>query len=103
VDVLPCDITTLPHVLGSDLVEHLAAYAEGPDGSGGWDPFAEAARLVDADTWYTTSLDARPDCSTTRWIPPAGVGLATVIVVSQGAETTVLIRHDSGSRPPRGR
>ena len=101
VDVLPCDITTLPHILGSDLIEYLTACAENVQGTAEWDPFTEAARIVDPSTWYTMSLDARPGCSTTRWLPPPGSGLATVIALSQAAETTVLIRHDSRSRSPR--
>ena len=93
-DVLPCDITTLPHVLGSDLVEHLfATSADGDAEPGGWDPFAEAARTIDPGVWYTTSFDATPEQSVTRWIPPEGSGLATVAVCAQPAGSTVVITH----------
>jgi hypothetical protein len=94
VEVLPRDITTLPHVLGCDLVEHLAAAAGGSSGEGdAWDPFAEAAQLIDRAAWYMTSFDATPTYSVTRWVPPEGSGLATVSVCSQPVGTTVVITY----------
>ena len=94
VDVLPRDITTLPHVLGSDLIEYLTTASVGAPGRPhDWDAFAEAADVVNPDEWYTTSFDATPDRSITRWLPPVGSGLATVAVYSQASETTVLIRY----------
>jgi hypothetical protein len=102
VDVLPRDITTLPHVLGSDLIEYLATASAGTWGRPGlWDPFKEAAHVIDAGLWYRTSFDATPDRSVTRWLPPDGSGLATVAVYSQGSETAVLIRHESPERSNR--
>jgi hypothetical protein len=107
VDVLPRDITTLPHVLGSDLIEYLAtaSLATASAATGGrpdvWDPFKEAAHVIDAGLWYRTSFDATPDRSVTRWLPPDGSGLATVAVYSQGSETAVLIRHTSPERSNR--
>ena len=101
VDVLPRDITTLPHVLGCDVIEYLAtaSVATASAATWGrpdiWDPFKEAAHVIDADLWYRTSFDATPDRSVTRWLPPDGSGLATVAVYSQGSETAVLIRHES--------
>ena len=96
VDVLPRDITVLPHVLGSDLIDYLtatsAATARTP---GDWDPFAEAADVIDPRRWYVTSFDATPERSITRWLPPSGSGLPTVLVCSQASDTTVLIRYDS--------
>lgn len=95
-DVLPRDIITLPHVLGSDLIDYLTtAYPGSSGGPDDWDPFAEAAEEIEPSLWYTTSFDATPEQSVTRWIPPAGSGLATVAVCSQAAETVVLIRYDS--------
>jgi hypothetical protein len=103
VDVLPCDITTLPHVLGSDLIEHLVTASMGTPGRPDlWDPFIEAADVIDPSQWYATSFDATPDRSVTRWLPPNGSGLATVAVYSQGSETAVLIRHGSSRRSNRG-
>jgi hypothetical protein len=97
VDVLPRDIITLPHVLGSDLIEYLVATSARSSGKrGAWDPFTEAADVIDPSQWYTTSFDATPDRSVTNWLPPAGSGLATVAVYSQAGTTTVLIRYVHG-------
>jgi len=107
VDVLPRDITPLPHVLGCDVIEYLAtaSVATASAATWGrpdiWDPFKEAAHVIDADLWYRTSFDATPDRSVTRWLPPDGSGLATVAVYSQGSETAVLIRHESPERSNR--
>ena len=93
-EVLPGDITTLPHVLGRDLVEYLTTSAGGmSDEPDGWDPFAEAAQMIDPDAWYTTSFDATPSYSVTRWAPPDGSRLATISVCSQAAGTTVAITY----------
>ena len=95
-DVLPRDITVLPQVLGSDLIEYLTTTGAGTSGRpDDWDPFAEAADVIDPRLWYTTSFDATPEQSITRWLPPNGSGSPTVIVCSQASETTVLIRYDS--------
>ena len=95
-DVLPRDITVLPHVLGSDLIEYLTATSAATVGTpGDWDPFAEAAEVIDPYLWYVTSLDATPERSITRWLPPSGSGLPTVLVCSQASDTSVLIRYDS--------
>jgi hypothetical protein len=104
VDVLPRDITTLPPVLGSDLIEYLVTASRGNRGSSDvWDPFVEAAHVIDPDLWYKTSFDATPDRSVTRWLPPDGSGLATVAVYAQGSETAVLIRYESPERSNRRR
>ena len=96
-DVLPRDITTLPHVLGSDLIEYLVTASAGSAGKReDWDPFAEAADVIDPSQWYTTSFDAAPGRSVTRWLPPDGSGLATVAVYSQAGATTVLIWYVHG-------
>jgi predicted dehydrogenase len=104
VDVLPHDITMLPHVLGSDLIEYLATASAGtrsrPDV---WDPFVEAAHVVDPGRWYRTSFDAAPERSVTRWLPPDESGLATVAISLQGSETAVLIRYESPERSNRRR
>jgi hypothetical protein len=103
-EVLPRDITMPPHVLGCDLVEYLAAAACKFPGEGdGWDPFAEAARLVDPDAWYTTSFDATPTYSVTRWIPREGSGLATVSICAQAAGATVVISYGRLRSSPRRR
>ena len=93
-DVLPRDITTLPHVLGCDLVEHLTtASGDSPGEDDEFDPFAEAVQLIDPSAWYTTSFDATPTYSVTRWVPPEGSGLATISVCAQAAGTTVVITY----------
>src|SRR3954454_21649764 len=75
VDVLPRDITTLPHVLGSDLIEYLATASAGTPGRRDlWDPFTEAAEVIDPGLWYTTSFEATPEWSVMRWLPPDGSG-----------------------------
>ena len=103
VDVLPRDITRLPHVLGRDLIEYLATASMGTRGRPDvWNPFVEAAHVIDPGVWYRTSFDATPERSVTRWLPPDGSGLATVAVYSQGHETAVLIRHGSPGRSNRG-
>ena len=95
-DVLPRDITVLPHVLGSDLIEYLTATSAATEATpGDWDPFAEAADVIDPRLWYVTSLDATPERSITRWLPPSGSGLPTVLVCAQASDRTVLIRYDS--------
>jgi hypothetical protein len=102
VDVLPRDITTLPRVLGSDLSEYLVTASTGSSGKReGWDPFTEAADVIDPSQWYTTSFDATPHRSVTRWLPPDGSGLAMIAVYSQAAETTVLIRYTHGAPSTR--
>ena len=58
-DVLPRDITVLPHVLGSDLIEYLTATSAATVITpGDWDPFAEAAGVIDPHLWYVTSRDS---------------------------------------------
>jgi hypothetical protein len=104
VDVLPHEFTTLPHILGSDLIEYLTTASAGtrsrPDV---WDPYVEAAHVVDPGRWYRTSFDAAPERSVTRWLPPDESGLATVAIYSQGSETAVLIRYESPERSNRPR
>jgi len=96
VDVLPCDITTRPHVFGGDLVDYLTTMTCGAPG--GWDPFTEVARVIDPLLWYSTSLDATPGRSVTRWIPPEGSGRPTVAVCVQGDERTALIEYGRRAR-----
>ena len=104
VDVLPSDITTLPHVLGSDLIEYLtSASTEARGRPGVWDAFIEAAHVIEPCLWYRTSFDATPERSVTRWLPPEGSGLAAVAVYSHGTETAVLIRYESPERSNRSR
>ena len=99
----PYDVATPPCVLGSDLIEYLALASMGTPGRPDlWDPFTEAAHVIDPHLWYTTSFDATTERSVTRWVPPNGSGLATVAVYSQGSETAVLIRHGSPGRSNRG-
>ena len=98
VDVLPCDVITLPRVLGSDLIEYLTSTAAAAPrhGPGTWDPFTEAAEVVDPEVWYTTMFDATPRQSLTRWLPPPESGLPGVSVHSLPSGPTVLITYGRG-------
>jgi hypothetical protein len=91
----PYDVATPPCVLGSDLIDYMTTLAEL---CGEFDAFqwTRSAQVIDPTQLYTTSLEATPDRSVIRWIPPAGSGLATVIFLSQAAETTVVIRYAHG-------
>jgi hypothetical protein len=91
----PYDVATSPCVLGSDLIDYMTTLAEL---CGEFDAFqwTRSAQVIDPTQLYTTSLEATPDRSVIRWIPPAGSGLATVIFLSQAAETTVVIRYAHG-------
>ena len=97
----PFDVATPPCVLGSDLIDYMTTLAElcGESDAFQW---TRSAQVIDPTQSYTTSLEATPDRSVIRWIPPAGSGLATVIFLSQAAETTVLIRYAHGGPSTRG-
>lgn len=86
----PCDVATPPCVSGSDLIDYMTTLAElcGESDAIQW---TRPVEVIDPRQSYRTSLEATPDRSIIRWIPPAGSGLATVIFLSQAAETTVLI------------
>jgi hypothetical protein len=87
----PYDVATPPCVLGSDLIDYMTTLAElCSESAFQW---TRSAQVIDPTQLYTTSLEATPDRSVIRWIPPAGSGLATVIFLSQAAKTTVLIRY----------
>jgi hypothetical protein len=88
----PYDVATPPCVLGSDLIDYMATLAGLCSESDAFQ-WTRSAQVIDPTQLYTTSLEATPDRSVIRWIPPAGSGLATVIFLSQPAETTVLIRY----------
>jgi hypothetical protein len=96
----PYDVATPPCVWGSDLIDYMTTLAElsGEPGAIQW---TRSAQVIDPTQSYTTSLEATPDRSVLRWIPPAGSGLATVIFRSQAAETTVLIRYAHGGPSTR--
>jgi hypothetical protein len=96
----PYDVATPPCVLGSDLIDYMTTLAElcGESDAIQW---TRSAQVIDPTQSYTTSLEATPDRSIIRWIPPAGSGLATVIFLSQAAETTVLIQYAHGGPSTR--
>jgi hypothetical protein len=100
VDFEPYDVATPPCVVGSDLIDYMTTLAEfcGESDAFQW---TRSAQAIDPTQLYTTSLEATPDRSVIRWIPPAGSGLATVIFLSQAAETTVLIRYAHGGPSTR--
>jgi hypothetical protein len=89
VDIEPCDISAPPRVSGSDLIDYLMSRADLSD------PFrwGRSAEVIDPARTYTMSLQADPNGSVTRWTPPEGSGLPTVLLLSQASETTLLIRH----------
>jgi hypothetical protein len=96
----PDDVAIPPCVLGSDLIDYVTTFAElhGESDAIQW---TRSAEVIDPTQSYTTSLEATPDRSAISWIPPAGSGLATVIFLTQAAETTVLIRYAHGGPSTR--
>ena len=96
----PDDVATPPCVLGSDLIDYITTFAElrGESDAIQW---TRSAQVIDPTQSYTASLDATPDRSVIRWIPPAGSRLATVTFLSQAADTTVLIRYAPGGASTR--
>ena len=99
-DFEPYDVTTPLCVLGSDLIDYMTTLAElcGESDAIQW---TRSVQVIDPTQSYTTSLEATPDRSVLRWIPPTGSGLATVIFLAQAAETTVLIRYTHGGPSTR--
>ena len=102
-DFWPRDVITPPRVPGVDLIDYLITHAELSKAPGEAFQWTRAAEVIDPAVRYTTSLDAKPDRSVTRWTPPEESGLATVILFSQGAETAVLIRHSYSGPASRSR
>ena len=100
-DFHPRDVITPPRILGSDLIEYLISHAEVAEDPGEAFQWTRAAEVVDPAECYNASLNAKPDRSITRWMPPDQSRLAIVSVFSQGPETVVLIRH--GCRGPANR
>lgn len=92
-DFQPRDVITPPRVPGIDLIDYLLTHAELSRGPAEAFQWTSAAEVVNPSVHYTASLDAKPDRSVTRWMPPEESGLATVGIFSQGSETAVLIRH----------
>jgi len=103
VDVLPRDIATPPRVLGSDLIDYLITSANLQGDSDDRHLWTRAADVIDSAHLYTAALDATPDWSVIRWIPAEESGLPTVILFSEGANTTVMIRHARGGPSTRCR
>jgi hypothetical protein len=96
VDLQPSDVIARPRVRGSDLIPHLtesATLADRPDDRTPWE---QAAKAIIPTLEYTQSLEATPIYSITRWIPPAGLRLATVIVLKVAGETDVEIIYGNG-------
>ena len=89
VDVLPRDITVLPHVLGSDLIDYLTATSAATAGTpDDWDPFAEAADVIDPRSWYVTSFDANARAVHHPVASPERIGVA------DGPRLFAGVRHD---------
>jgi hypothetical protein len=65
--------------------------ADRPDDRTLWE---QAAKVIIPTLEYAQSLEATPDCSIRRSIPPAGLGLATVVIVRLAATTRVEITYE---------
>ena len=93
-DLQPRDVTARPRVRGSDLIAYIAesaSIADRPDDRTLWE---QAAKVIIPTLEYAQSLEATPDCSITRWIPPAGLGLATVVIVRLAGTSRVEITYE---------
>jgi hypothetical protein len=95
-DLRPCDIAARPRVRGSVLITRMtdaAALATSCNERSMW---RLAARMIIPTLEYAVSLDGTPACTVTRYVPPAGVGLATIVVLDlRGvARRTVEITYD---------
>ena len=66
------------------MIDQLIMYAALGDNPGDVFGWTAAADVIDPAQWYTVSFDAKPDCSVTRWFPPEGSGLASVIRLLPG-------------------
>lgn len=80
-----------PRVRGSDLITYMtesATLTDRPDDRALWE---QAARVLIPTLGYAQSLGATPIYSITRWSPPAGLQLATVIVLDVPGRTSVEI------------
>jgi len=70
-----------------------ATLADLPDDRTLW---KQAERVIIPTLEYAQSLEASPIYSITRWIPPAGLRLATVIVLDVAGKTSVEIAYQDG-------
>jgi hypothetical protein len=70
-----------------------ATLADRPDDRTLWE---QAAKAIIPTLEYAQSLEATPAYSITRWIPPAGLRLATVIVLEAAGKTGVEIAYENG-------
>jgi hypothetical protein len=68
-----------------------ADLADRPDDRMLWE---QAAQVIIATLEYAISLEATPDYSITKWIPPAGLRLATVVVLRSAGTNRVEITHE---------
>ena len=70
-----------------------ATLADHPDDRTLWE---QAAKAIIPTLEYAQSLEATPIYSITRWIPPAGLRLATAIVLEAAGKTGVEIAYENG-------
>ena len=70
-----------------------ATLADRPDDRTLW---KQAERVIIPTLEYAQSLEATPIYSITRWIPPVGLRLATVIVLDVEGKTSIEITHENG-------
>jgi hypothetical protein len=93
-ELRPCDLAARPRVRGSELITRMAdaaALATSDDEQRLW---RLAARTIMPNLEYAISLDGMPAYTVKRYVPPAGVGLATIVVLD-----LALNCDDHGSSP----
>ena len=96
VDLRPCDIAARPRIRGSELLIRFtdaAALATSCNERSLW---RLAAQVIIPNLEYAVSLDGTPAYTVTRYIPPPGVGLATIVVLDMCGVTRkkVEITHE---------
>ena len=80
-ELRPCDLAARPRVRGSELITRMAdaaALATSDDKQRLW---RLAARTIMPNLEYAISLDGTPAYTVKRYVPPAGVGLATIVAL----------------------
>jgi hypothetical protein len=94
VDFEPCDVTDPHYARGWDIIFRLQLRACGVEDGASRVAYEQAAAALKPCLCYETSLDAMPDYSVTRYLPPAGLGVATVIVLELMGATSVEVTYD---------
>ena len=93
-DFEPCDVTDPHYARGPDIIFRLQLHACCAADGHGRVAYQQAAAAVNPCLCYEMSLDAAPGYSVTRYLPPAGLGVATVVVLELPAATSVEVTYD---------